>query len=96
MKTEHEKYVEIIRPLLKPKRFEHSLNVAQQAVLLAKRHGENEDRAYVAGILHKVFYSRDIVMVLYILNLLMVGVDICLYFRNKRLDEAREACSAQA
>ena len=35
MKTEHEKYVEIIRPLLKPKRFEHSLNVAQQAVLLA-------------------------------------------------------------
>ena len=51
---------------------------------------------YVAGILHKVFYSRDIVMVLYILNLLMVGVDICLYFRNKRLDEAREACSAQA
>ena len=41
MKTEHEKYVEIIRPLLKPKRFEHSLNVAQQAVLLAKRHGED-------------------------------------------------------
>lgn len=53
MKTEHEKYVEIIRPLLKPKRFEHSLNVAQQAVLLAKRHGEDEDKRNVAGILHE-------------------------------------------
>lgn len=46
--------MEIIRPLLKPKRFEHSLNVAQQAVLLAKRHGEDEDKAYVAGILHDI------------------------------------------
>ena len=54
MKTEHEKYVEIVRPLLKPKRVEHSLNVAQQAVLLAKRHGEDEDKAYVAGILHDI------------------------------------------
>ena len=54
MKAENEKYVEIIRPLLKPKRFEHSLNVAQQAVFLAERFGEDEEKAYVAGILHDI------------------------------------------
>ena len=40
---------------------------------------------YAAGILNKIFYSRDIVMVLYVINLLMVLIDIGLYFRNKSL-----------
>jgi hypothetical protein len=38
---------------------------------------------YLAGILHKILYSRDLVIYLYILNLIMVGIDIGLYFRNR-------------
>lgn len=39
---------------------------------------------YIAGILHKLLYSRDAVVFLYLLNLLMVSIDIVLYYRNKR------------
>ncbi len=41
---------------------------------------------YVAGTLHKIFFLLDPVIVLYILNAVMVGVDIVLYFRNKRIE----------
>ena len=34
---------------------------------------------YVAGITHKILYSQDIVMLLYIINFLMVGTDMTLY-----------------
>ena len=39
---------------------------------------------YLAGILHKFLYSFDMVIWLYILNLIMVTIDICLYARNYR------------
>ena len=39
---------------------------------------------YVAGILHKVLYSMDVVIYLYALNGLMVLIDIALYLRNRR------------
>ncbi len=42
---------------------------------------------YIFGIIHKITYSRDIVLVLYILNLLMVSIDLSLYFRNKKLEQ---------
>lgn len=38
---------------------------------------------YVAGILHKLIYSFDFVIVLYICNFLMVLIDILLYLRNR-------------
>jgi CDP-diglyceride synthetase len=38
---------------------------------------------YLCGILHKVFYSPDGVIYLYILNSIMVGADIGLFFRNR-------------
>ncbi len=41
---------------------------------------------YVSGIIHKVFFSFDLVIYLYILNFVMVSIDIALYFRNKRLE----------
>ena len=44
---------------------------------------------YICGITHKILYSNDIVLYLYILNFLMVAVDTVLYFRNKRLDAQR-------
>ena len=40
---------------------------------------------YIAGIVHKLLHSHDAVIYLYILNALMVSVDIGLYFRNARL-----------
>ena len=41
---------------------------------------------YVAGITHKLLYSRDIVIIFYFLNILMVITDIILYFRNRIID----------
>ena len=41
---------------------------------------------YISGIIHKLLYSRDIVLVLYILNFCMVLADILLYYRNHALD----------
>ena len=37
---------------------------------------------YMAGVLHKIFYSFDRVIFLYVVNGLMVGVDIIIYYRN--------------
>lgn len=40
---------------------------------------------YIFGTLHKIFFSFDPVIFLYILNGIMVSIDIILYFRNERL-----------
>ena len=43
---------------------------------------------YVFGIIHKLLYSRDIVVFLYLFNALLVGTDLFLYFlyigKNRR------------
>lgn len=36
---------------------------------------------YLAGIIHKLLYSRDWIIALYALNLLLVITDLVLYFR---------------
>ena len=41
---------------------------------------------YIAGTLHKVNYDMDSVIYLYILNGLMVTIDIAIYYRNYRLN----------
>ncbi len=40
---------------------------------------------YLAGIVHKIIYNFDFVIILYITNGLMVFIDLLLYYRNKRL-----------
>ena len=45
--------------------------------------------AYLCGIAHKVFYSFDAVIWLYILNFTMVLIDLCLMYRNRKLDKAK-------
>ena len=54
---------------------------------------------YIAGIISKLlnesymmsFASKWYVLFFYVLNLIMVGADLCLYFRNYKLDkEVRE------
>jgi len=41
---------------------------------------------YVSGILHKIFYHPDQVIYLYILNFIMVTIDMLLYIRNRRIE----------
>ncbi len=42
---------------------------------------------YIAGIVHKITNSMDMVICLYILNALMVSVDIALYVRNRKYEK---------
>ena len=44
---------------------------------------------YASGITHKLLYSRDIVLLLYLVNLAMVTLDLLIYFRNRSLDKQR-------
>lgn len=48
---------------------------------------------YVAGIIHKLFYAFDWVVYLYVLNGVMVAIDMSLYLRN-RLYQIRESAAA--
>ena len=46
---------------------------------------------YVCGITAKIISGNiTYVFAFYVLNLLMVGADIALYFRNRRIDAAAE------
>lgn len=45
---------------------------------------------YLAGIANKILYSYDIVLYLYILNLLMVSTDTVLWYRNRRFERLAE------
>lgn len=46
---------------------------------------------YIFGILAKIIGNNvNYVLVFYVINLLMVGADLVLYFRNTRLDRQRE------
>ncbi len=55
---------------------------------------------YIAGITSKLinqdymadFASKWYVLFFYLLNLLMVGIDLCLYARNKKIDKDKEKC----
>ncbi|MBR1384442.1 MAG: nicotinate-nucleotide adenylyltransferase [Ruminococcus sp.] len=53
-KKKYSEYKEYIKEHLSKKRAQHSLNVADAAVKLAKLYGADEDKAYVAGLLHDV------------------------------------------
>ena len=45
---------------------------------------------YLSGIVNKIVYSRDIIIVFYVINLLMVLADVVLYFRNRKIDIAAD------
>lgn len=55
--TMSEKYTEfknILQERLTPKRYNHSLCVADEAVRLAKKYGGDCEKAYLAGLLHDI------------------------------------------
>lgn len=45
---------------------------------------------YLSGIIHKILYSLDIVMVLYCLNFVMVSIDIGLFLYYRRKENLTE------
>lgn len=49
---------------------------------------------YLAGITHKILYSQDIVMMLYIINLIMISTDFVLYLHFKKQDRLKETQTA--
>ena len=44
------------------------------------------EAGYVFGIIHKLLYSRNWVIWAYVALFALVGADIALYFRNRRLE----------
>lgn len=42
---------------------------------------------YIMGIMHKLLYSMDIVILFYLVNLIMVSADAVLYFVNRRREK---------
>ncbi len=50
----YENYIELIKNTLSEYRFHHSMCVAERARELAKKHGVDENKAYLAGILHDI------------------------------------------
>ena len=47
-------YVKMLKNTLSKKRFTHSMNVASMCLALAKKHGGDEEKAYLAGLLHDI------------------------------------------
>jgi len=37
---------------------------------------------YIAGVLHKIYYNYDFIIIFYVINLLLVITDIILFYRN--------------
>lgn len=54
MSEKYTEYKEILQKRLTPKRYTHSLCVADEAVRLAKKYGGDTDKAYLAGLLHDI------------------------------------------
>ena len=54
MKYDFEKTKQLLKGRLSEKRYEHSINVAEQAAQLAQIFGENQSKAYFAGLLHDI------------------------------------------
>lgn len=50
---------QFVRERLSPKRFTHSLNVASEAIRLARQHGADPNESYIAGLLHDCCKELD-------------------------------------
>ena len=49
-----DEYKSLLKQRLKQSRYEHSLCVADEAVRLAKMYGGNQEKCYIAGLLHDI------------------------------------------
>ena len=51
---EYDKYEELLKKKLSKKRFQHSMNVAEECFKLAEIYGADKRRCYLAGMLHDI------------------------------------------
>ena len=58
MNYDIEKYKSDVRKLLSDYRYVHSMNVGDSAKMLAEKYGADEEKAYVAGILHDIMKEK--------------------------------------
>jgi predicted HD superfamily hydrolase involved in NAD metabolism len=54
MEYSREEIASFVKNRINEKRFEHSLNTANEAAALARMYGADENKAYLAGLLHDV------------------------------------------
>lgn len=54
MSEKYNEYKQILKERLAPKRYNHSLCVADEAVRLANKYGGDTEKAYLAGLLHDI------------------------------------------
>ena len=46
---------------------------------------------YVCGILHKILFNPDLVMILYFINFITVSVDLFLFYHNRKYEREQAA-----
>ena len=45
---------------------------------------------YLSGIINKFINGLDYVTVFYFINMIMVSIDACFYFRNKKIEQLKQ------
>ncbi len=45
---------------------------------------------YISGMIHKIVFNYDPVIFLYLLNFVMVSIDIVLFYRNRKIEKSSE------
>ena len=92
MSEKYTEYKEILQEKLNPKRYYHSLCVADEAVRLAKKYGGDTEKAYLAGLLHDITKNSDADEHLHIFN----EFDIMLNEVEKNAEKLWHAISGAA
>ncbi len=52
--VDYDRYEKLLRERLSKKRFQHSINVAEECFKLAEKYGADKQRCYLAGMLHDI------------------------------------------
>ncbi|MBE6810795.1 MAG: HD domain-containing protein [Ruminococcaceae bacterium] len=92
MAEKYFEYKEILQKRLTPKRYNHSLCVADEAVRLAKKYGGDQEKAYLAGLLHDITKNATVEEHLHIFN----KFDIMLNDIEKKSEKLWHAISGSA
>lgn len=59
-KAQYDKYIEILREKLSDYRLNHSIEVAKSARELAKKYGGDEEKMFLAGLLHDILKEASV------------------------------------
>ena len=74
--------IEKLNTMLKPKRLEHSINVAKCAIKLSEIYGYDKEKAYLAGLVHdcaKYFTIAPAIITANIIDIHIISI-VCFSF----------------